>query len=42
MYVTIECLMKEKVKVKFINIFTLRSKEEKKHPYHCSTLYINY
>lgn len=42
MYVTIQYLMKEKDGVKFINIFTLRSKEEKKNPYHCSTLYINY
>lgn len=30
MYVTIQYLMKEKDGVKFINIFTLRSKEEKR------------
>lgn len=40
MYVIIEYLMKEKVGVKFINIFILRSQEEKKNPNHCSTLYI--
>lgn len=34
--------MKEKDGVKFINIFILRFKEEKKNFYYCSIFYINY